>query len=49
MSRRGSDQKDKNLADIKTTLNAKSDCIGILNDVKVRLTKNKNAEDDGQR
>lgn len=49
MSRRSNDQKEPNLADIRTTLNAKNDCIGISNDVKVRLTKTKNAEEVQQR
>lgn len=42
MNKRNSDQQ--NLTDIRTTLNAINDCIGISNDVKVRLTKTKNAE-----
>lgn len=50
MSKRNSvQQKEQNVADIRTTFNTKNDCLGISNDVKLRLTKTKNADDEQQR
>lgn len=34
----------KNLTELIAALNATKECIGVLNDVKVRLTKNKIAD-----